>query len=470
MICCPDTGHPAPTRRFRELGARIVRPSKRHVPTRHASRKRPIARRAFGGVVDQAASSATNFVILLAALRSLSIGDLGTFTFAYALALLAVTVVRALVLEPLSIRYTTADPSTLRMAVTDAAGASLSIGFCMLLLAAVVSPLVGHGLGTTVLTFGAILPMLLLQDVWRIYHFACGRPWSAVLDDAVCLVAALALVSWLLNSERQPGVVSLLACWGIATSTGAVVGIAQARVVPQPLRAWDWLRRHGDLGLPLAGERSAESTAAQLSLLLVAALVGSVALGELGAARALMSPITTLTTSVVLFGLPEAVRLRQRAMLLTRLTAGMSAVTATAVLIYAGILYEAPDRMGSLLAGDNWQPAKALLIPVAVWTAASGARSGPSVALRALQRGRLLTLLSVVTGIVVLGVTVVGAQTYGAQGAAWGFALTYLLAIATYWTVFLRARDAYAAHQAFHEHARDEISLRNDENGHRMHP
>lgn len=397
------------------------------------------------GVVDQVASSLTNFVVLFAALRTLSISDLGTFTFAYTLALLAVTVVRALALEPLTIRFTTADPAARRSAIREAAGASLLLGIGTCIACAITGPFLPTTVSGAVLAFGAVVPVLLLQDAWRMYHLACGRPWSAVANDAGCLVVSLVLLVWLLLADPDVGVAWLLLGWGAATLTGAVGGIAQARACPWPHRGWAWLRRHRDLGLPLAGERSAESTAAQASLLVVALVAGGVALGQLGAARALMAPITTLTTSVVLFGLPEAARLRHRSRLLRRLAAGMSVVTAGAVVAFAGFLYVAPALLGTALAGDNWEMAKTLLIPVAVWTAASGARSGPSVALRALQRAGSLALLSVGTGTVVLGVTFAGAELGGARGAAWGFALTYVVAVAAYWIVLLRTTSPAAS-------------------------
>jgi O-antigen/teichoic acid export membrane protein len=396
-----------------------------------------IGRRALAALSDQVISSLTNYVVLFAALRTLSVGDLGIFTFAYTSSLFLITVIRGLALEPLLIRFTVSDSASRGRATAAAAGASLLIGLFTLVLVLPFATLAHNGIRSAFVGFAVSLPVLLLQDVWRHHLFAAKRPWAAAANDAACLLCTAVLTIAVLHTMSHPSVGALLLCWGGGGTAGALLGMLQAHELPRLDRAWAWLRSNRDLGPALAGERSAESSAAQLSFMLVGVLASTVALGQLGAARAIMAPATTLTTSMAIFGVPEAARLRARPKALTRFAAGISAVTCLAVLGSTAVLLFGPEWIGETLAGKNWHVAKTLIVPVTIWTAAAGARRGPSVALRALERGRILLALSIVTGLIVLPATVVGCLLGGARGAAWAFAVVYIGSIAMYWVVYL---------------------------------
>ncbi|MPZ91962.1 MAG: hypothetical protein GEU68_10080 [Actinobacteria bacterium] len=393
----------------------------------------------FGAIADQVLSSLTNYVVLLAALRSLSVTGIGRFTLAYTSTLLTLIIVRSLVLEPLTVRYTVVTAETRRKATADAAGTSLGIGLLALLATLTAAATLAAPAREIVVSVGLILPVLLLQDAWRLHHFASGRPWAAALNDATCLLFTL-VATVIVLQRSDMSVALLLLAWGLGTFAGVIVGIIQCRTVPNLLGAPRWLLLNRDLGPHLAGERIAATGVVQVSLVIVAAVAGTHALGQLGASRTLMAPVTTLVSALAIFAVPEAARLLARTPeRVTRFTVVLSIVIVSAVGLIAVLAMILPNDLGQLFAGDNWSVAKLLLLPVAVWTAASGARQGPSAGLRALDRGRTILTLSVVGAPIVLIGSAAGAYLGAGAGAAWGFAIVQCVATAMWWIAYLRA-------------------------------
>ncbi|MCC7075677.1 MAG: hypothetical protein IT198_00985 [Acidimicrobiia bacterium] len=389
-------------------------------------------------MIDQAASSLTNYAVLFAALHSLDVEGVGAFTLAYTSALVGVSLVRALAIEPLVIRFTGADAERGKKAAADAIGSSLAIGLAgsaVLLGAAGLS----SGVAASVLAgLAPVLPVILVQDAWRWYLVAVGRAWAATLNDGVCLVTTVGVSVAVLVSGRISGPGGLLVCWTLGLGVGAVLGIFQSGVIPHLLHARAWVRDNKDLGGRLAGEKGVASVGPQLALMLVGVLVSIEAVGEIGAALTVLAPVTTATSSIALFAVPEAVKLREYPRALKRLAAVMSIGTVAVTASYAACVMFGPAWIGGLLAGDNWAAARAIFVPVAVWVGATGARQGPSASLRAMERGRTLVRLAAMAAGLVLAGSAAGSVIGGTSGAVWGFATAGLLALAAMWWALLR--------------------------------
>lgn len=415
-----------------------------------ASKRRPVQEdriqiqgqvgsRAFGSIADQLLSSLTNYVVLLAALRSLSVSEIGQFTLAYTSTLLTLTIVRALVLEPLTIHYTVVPDETRRKATADAAGTSLGIGLLAVVATLTAAAILVAPAREIVASVGLILPILLVQDAWRLHHFSSGRPWAAALNDATCLLFTV-LATIVVLQQSESGVALLLLGWGLGTFAGVIVGIIQSQTVPNLLGSRRWLWNNRNLGPHLAGERVAVTGAGQISLLVVGAIAGTHALGQIGASRTLMAPVTTLVSALAIFAVPEAARLLAHSPeRVTRFVAAFSFVVVSAVGAIAVLAHALPDELGRVFAGDNWEVAKTLLLPVAVWTAASGARQGPSAGLRALAQGKTIIMLSVVGAPMLLIGAASGAYIGAGAGAAWGFAFVLCMIAGVWWIAYIKA-------------------------------
>ena len=171
------------------------------------------SRRGAATLVDQACSSLQNYLILIIALRSFDLVNFGEFSIAYTVMFFVVNFVRALVLEPFTIRFTTASPQERRRVGRDATGASIATGIilgCVCIAGALIAP--AGPTRVLLIAYGVALPIMLLQDAWRMILFASGRPWLAAINDASCLLTTAALVAAAsLLMKPSPGL--LIAIW-----------------------------------------------------------------------------------------------------------------------------------------------------------------------------------------------------------------------------------------------------------------
>ena len=98
------------------------------------------------------------------------------FTLVYATYQIALGIARALVSEPLVVRFSLDDLMHKKDPVKSATGASLLIGAALGGLIVVVSLLFSGDTRLAFVVLGVGLPPLLLQDCWRFVFFAAGLP------------------------------------------------------------------------------------------------------------------------------------------------------------------------------------------------------------------------------------------------------------------------------------------------------
>ena len=204
-------------------------------------------RRMVWTVADQGLSSITNFALAVLVARSVDVEGFGAFAIAFSGYLFAAGIAKAVASEPLMVRFSgVTDPVALRSAGGEAVGTALVVGVLTEIVAVVAGYLLGGELGAALLALGVVLPGLLLQDAWRFYFFAIGRPARATANDALWAVTQLVLVG-VMVSRGTPKVSSLVLAWGASAAVCAVVGCFQAGVVPRMGRAAAWVGSHRDL-------------------------------------------------------------------------------------------------------------------------------------------------------------------------------------------------------------------------------
>ena len=396
------------------------------------------SRRGAATLADQAFSSLQNYLILILALRSLDLGQLGEFSIAYTVMFFVLGVVRAFVFEPFTIRFTTASQEVRHKAGRDATGASLTAGVILGLVCLACAFVALSGPARTLLImFGVALPIMLLQDAWRMFLFSSGRPWSAAINDASCLFATVPLVvAAEILTKVNPAL--LIGIWAAGTAVGALLGLTQTHVRPLPSGCGRWYRQTKDLSFNLAGASIAIPGPALIAYTMMAWVVSVAAVGQLGASIAIMAPVTTFVTATTLFLLPEAARWHHDGgRKLIKSSATVSVGLFVVVLAAAEIISVLPGTLTHLLVGPNWHIAIRLLLPVAIWIAASAARQAPGSALRAIGQGRKVLYLSIVTGIGIMAAALGGGAIGGARGAAWGYAFSETASVALWWVALV---------------------------------
>lgn len=390
--------------------------------------------RMIGTLVDQVLSSASSFLVMLLVLRRLDLAGVGAYTLGYTFSTLMLVLVRPLVLEPLLIRYTVADPSDRLAASRRAVAAAAAIGLLLGEGAAAASLAVPGKWQPVVLVSGLTLPVVLIQDAWRFHFLAAGRPWSAAANDASCLLAT-AVLAVVVPVAAGSNVTSMLVIWGLGPTAGVLLAHCQTRSMPSVRGAWSWLGEQWRLGVPLAGAMVLTQVAGRLVPLLAGLIAGVGAVGLIYAGLAIFMPINTLISAGRSFALPEGVRRRglvgRRG--LNRFVLVLSAGFAAVVVLFAGSLLLVPDGIGEFYAGHSWGPSRAALLPVALWVAGGAAVQGPYIGLQVHAATSAVLRCSMLWAIAQLVGVSVGAFRGGAIGAAWGIGVGSLAGLLCFW-------------------------------------
>lgn len=395
------------------------------------------------GIADQCLSSITNFGVNIVIIRLLGMPAFGAFALAFTAYTMALNISRGLATDPLVIRYSGAEPVEWRRATAESTGTALCVGtlggLAGVVAGTLLGPFVGPHLSVALVALGAALPGLLLQDAWRYAFFAGGRDVQAFLNDLVWTITQLVAFGLVIGSG-ETGVGSLALAWGGAASVAALAGVVQAGTWPHPQLSWQWIHRHWDLSSRYVAENLGVSGENQVRSYGTWAIAGLDVVGSLRAANILLGPLNVVQFAVELVALPNAVRAMQRSiqrlMIISLIVgAGLFGVT----MLWAGALLLLPNHLGTMVMGSSWLAARALLIPMALWTGIVAFATGARVGLRALAaarrslRTRLLTSALWTTG----GLT--GVAAAGAIGSAWGLAGSSVISTALWWWQFRRA-------------------------------
>jgi O-antigen/teichoic acid export membrane protein len=411
---------------------------------------RSVTGRAIWGVADQAFSSLTNFALSAIVARNTSPDGFGAFALIFSTYVLVVGIARTMTTLPIIVRFSAVTDDAWRGAAAATTGSAFVLGILGGLASAAAALAFPAG-RAPLLVLAVCLPGLLVQEAWRHAFIAKGKPSAAFLNDVVWAIALVP--GMLLAVTRSSGPAPFVLAWGVSGSLGALVGIAQARVLPRPRSAFTWVRDHRDLSFRAVGEFAANTGSTQLVIYAAGAFGGLSAAGALRGGQILLGPLNTAFQGIWIVSLAEFVRvLRWRPQLFTRVAIGLSLVLAIAAVAYAAIFLAFGATLGPIVLGQTWKDARSVLLPLSVAAVAWGAWMGSTVGLRALQEfGRSLRVRSIVSAMNVIG-GLIGVVLDGARGAAWGLGITYALGVGLWWREFAMARrqpsEAAQAHLA----------------------
>jgi O-antigen/teichoic acid export membrane protein len=366
--------------------------------------------------------------------RSASPTEFGEFGLAFLLAMLALTLVRAAVSVPLSLRVEVGpsqDPASRVPDLRDALGASAVAGVALGLGLVVVGVALQTGIGPSVLALGLSLPALVLQDAWRYAFIVVAKPSRAVANDLV--MGALVIGGALVLQGCSVPVLVLI--WGASALVACGVAIWQSRVWPALARSRIFLRRHRDLSGWLTAELTVQTGSTYAAMLLLGLTAGTVGLGSLRGAQTLFGPFTALLIGLLVGSVPEARRVAaMEPRRLPPVLRAVSGVLGLATLALSVVLLALPDPVGKAILGDTWPGARALLVPFAAMTAGVAVASGGMVGLRVGGAVRDSFRLRLVVGGMSVVVAPLAGAVGGLQAGAWGLAgAAWVNALGAWW-------------------------------------
>jgi O-antigen/teichoic acid export membrane protein len=392
------------------------------------------------GIGDQILASTTNFVLVFLVARSVSPRAFGAFSLAYTTYSLALGALRAVVAEPLIVRYSSSSSAAWRSGVSSASGTVLTLGAVTGVACMIIGWSFDGPLRTAFLIIGSFLPLLLLQDSLRFAFFARGRAAAAFLNDAVW-AALLVPVLAVLLSTGNASVRWLILAWGAAGGAAGLLGLLQARLFPGgPGVVRGWLHQHRDLVPRFAGEFAISSGTTQLTLFGIGGITTLAQVGILRAGQVALGPLNVLFLGAGMAAVPEAVRILSRSTKkLGRACQVLSVVLAFAALTWGFSLAMLPRAVGSALLEENWDSARSVLLPLTISAGGFGLAYGAGVGLRALAAAKRSLRARSVDALITIAAAVTGAALAGAVGAAWGYAISGCLRVPNWWWHFARA-------------------------------
>jgi O-antigen/teichoic acid export membrane protein len=375
-------------------------------------------------MADQALTSLSNFALSAVVARSVGPTDFGAFSLGFSAYLTTITLSRALVAQPLLVRYSGASLSDWRRASSSATGTALLLGAAAGLMCVIAAAFVRGILGDVLLAVGVMMPGLLVLDIWRYAFFAAARGTSAFIVD-LSLVALLFTTLGLIAASGSVSAVWPILAWGGSAAIVAIGTALRLGVLPRPLWARKWWTEQRELAGRYVAESVTDSVAIMVSYNGIAFITGLAAVGALRAATLVLGPVGILLQGTSLVAIAEGVRLLNTSG--RRLRNGcllLSAALTGATVVWGIVAFAIPDSLGRALLGPTWESARSVLLPAVVATAGTSTSVGAWVGLRALgaarQSLRARVIHSVVMPIFALG----GAAILGTQGAAWGLAAT----------------------------------------------
>ncbi|MFJ9337690.1 hypothetical protein ACIRP0_00195 [Streptomyces sp. NPDC101733] len=370
---------------------------------------------AVSSVLDQAASSATNILVLVLAARLSSASGFADFSMVYMAFTVLLGLNMAYVGQSVVLEKGERLGAVCRSSVLFTALASAAAG---LVLAAVGLALPGAG-GSAFLALGLVLPLVLVQDGLRYCFSALRVPERALAADTlrlVCVVAALAVQPEGASAGR------LVSVWGLSALPALGLGLWLLRPYVAGARAElrPYLRR-GHLGQRFVVEFAVGNGSSQLAVLGLGLFATPLAVGALRGATTLFGPLNVLFNSANAFGPPVVGRASGKRGVV-RLTLLMGSALAVLGAGWAAVLYALPDRLGRQLLGDTWAAASALLPATGAQYAVMGLGTCALLTLRVLNPKATLSL-QVVFSLLSVALLLGGYLLWGVPGAAWGLAL-----------------------------------------------
>lgn len=307
------------------------------------------------GAVSQAASSATNFAVLIALARSQKVEDFGWTALILGAGMAMVGLSRSVFATPIALLA----GRGLKLERESNFGATAAPLVAALLFLPIVVFSIAQG-RITVVALALSTPCVVFQDTLRYSCFAYNRAIAAGLADTTRLAVALACIP-------LAGDISAATIGGIWGISALVSGLGQAAVLSwRPARG---LRKHWaatrEDRLPLL----VESTLIQGGPLITSAIVGLAlggwALSGFRGAGTLLGPINIALSTLPLLAIPALARegIDDSSVAFRRLVR-YSWPLSLSCLGFAVTTIFIPTSVGRLLLSGSWEPT-ALVLPIA---------------------------------------------------------------------------------------------------------
>ena len=396
-------------------------------------------------IVDQGASSVSNFVLAVLVAHYSGARELGIFALLISTYVLSQGIVRSLTSDCLLTRSGLTRHDRLRY---ERGGylAALVLSSCVSVGVLGVTTMMHSDFAVPFTIFALFFPLMALQDFSRYIGIRRQDPGYAIRLDVAWLVLFLAAYA-ILRSEHLLSMPWLFGAW---SGTGAAVGLTTLSSQFSPrmgplLRFW-WGRERA-VGLRFAGQFTISSVSTYVIFYLLVLFVVSVStVGTIKLALLALGPVTVMASGVQSALVTVAARRFPHDRSATmRFLLAVGLATACATALWTTVVYAIPPHVARALLGRTWPHARGLLLFAGLGFVLAGLSGAAVAGLRAMRAARENLRLAIVLLPFVLVLDEGGAALFGAQGFVIGASLAAAIYAALAWWVVVRtakARDA----------------------------
>lgn len=414
-------------------------------PARHA-RSTPRSLRAVASrqrvmavtVVDQGASSASNFGVAFLIAHYSAAGVLGIYAIVQTTYILTQGLVRGLTSDCLLTRHDEDDRVMERYERAGYLSAILCASAISLLMLAISTAFTSE-LRTTFVIFALSFPLMACQDYARYIGISRYNPKYAVWLDLAWLFLFIAAYVGL----RHSGHVSMPWIFGAWSVTGAAVGVytlwnhLSLRHPVQMVRFW--FRSEKSVGLRFAGQWLLVSSWTYVAIYLFTLIFSLAVIGQFKLAQLAFGPMTVLTTGVATAMVALAARYFQidvrRALRFVLLgIIGSSAIT----VVWTILVYVVPVHTFTKTLGPTWPIARTLVPLMGLAVVISSASSVVVAGLRSLRAAKENLRLAIAMVPILFSFTMVSGVLWGVKGAIVGICVGYGIYAVVGWLLLTR--------------------------------
>ena len=390
-------------------------------------------------VVDQGASSISNFALALVVAHYSDAHTLGVFAVLTTTYVVSQVLVRSLTSDCLLTRHESDDGVMWhyeRSGFLTAIVCSLAVSLAVLAISVVMSP----EFRLMFVIFAVSFPLMACQDFARYIGISRYNPLYAVWLDTAWLslfIAAYVVV-------RHSGLVSLPWLFGSWTGAGAAVGLFALWNHAAPRRARAqlafWYESERAVGFRFAGQTLLVTSWTYLVVYLLVLLFSVAVIGQFKLAQLAFGPVAVMGTGVLTAMIALAAKAfhadKRRAIHFV-LLGGL--LTACLTLVWLAVVYALPVTEMTKLFGPTWTQARPLVPLVGLGFALSYLPGAAASGLRSIRAARENLRLALYMVPVLLLSCMTGAVLWGVQGAAGGLCAGFVVYAIVGWTILTRA-------------------------------
>ena len=399
-------------------------------------------------VVDQGASSISNFGLSVLVAHGSSARELGTFTIIITTYILCQGLVRGVTSDCLLTRSGAVGELRVRFERSGYLFALVSAtGLSLVVLA--IAAAVGSSFAVPLLIFAICFPLMALQDFSRYIGIGRHDPAYAIrLDVAWIVLFVVGIIAF-----RSAHMVSLPWLFGAWTGAGALVGLWTLPAFLSVRRGLHelrfWIRSEWSVGTRFAGQFLVGTSGAYVVFYLLVFVLSIDAIGLIKITQLALGPIVVLFAGVqsALVSIVSK-RMREDRHQATRFLQFGAVVMTLTVAVWTVAVYVVPAHLVADVFGPTWLQARPFMLWLGLSTALGSVFAAALIGLRAMRAAKELLRLVVIMAPFLLMLPLGGAMLGGVRGFAVGIGVFYVIYLFVGWVTLARAAKRFEVDDA----------------------